>query len=237
MRLDKALTLAGITRSQARKAVSQGRAQVNGVVVRDISADVEPERVTLDGKPVAAETGEITLMLHKPAGVLTATEDRRAPTVMDFVPEDVKNRGLGPVGRLDKDVTGLVLLTSDGQLAHRLISPKRGVEKVYIARVEGEMDEEALETIRKGGIEFQDFTSKPAGAEWLGDNRVRLTLTEGKFHEVKRICAKVGHPVIELKRISIAGVELDPELAEGRARRLTEDELTRLYEIAGLERK
>jgi 16S rRNA pseudouridine516 synthase len=180
MRLDKALTLAGITRSQARKAVSQGRALVNGVVVRDISADVEPSQVTFDGKPLA-DTGDITLMLYKPAGVLTATTDRSAPTVLDYVPADMKNRGLGPVGRLDKDVTGLVLLTTDGQLAHRLISPKREVAKVYIAKVEGEMDEESLDIIRKGGIEFTDFVSKPAGAEYLGDCRVKLTLTEGKY--------------------------------------------------------
>ena len=234
MRLDKAVTLAGLTRSQARKAIAQGRALVKGAVVRDISADVEPADVVFDGKPLA-ETGDITLMLHKPAGVLTATEDRRAPTVMDFVPSDMKNRGLGPVGRLDKDVTGLVILTTDGQLAHRLISPKREVAKVYIATVEGEMDETALNTIRKGGIEFQDFTSKPAGAEWLGDNQVKLTLTEGKFHEVKRICAKVGHPVVSLRRISIAGVALDDALAEGQCRKLTETELARLYEAAGLE--
>lgn len=236
MRLDKALTLTGITRSQARKAVAQGRAVVNGVVTRDISADVELENVLFDGKPIVFESGEITLMLNKPAGVLTATEDRRAPTVMDFVPADMKKHDFGPVGRLDKDVTGLVLLTTDGQLAHRLISPKRGVEKVYIARVEGEMDETALNAIRRGGLQFVDFISKPAGAEWLGDNKVKLTLTEGKFHEVKRICAKVGHPVVELTRLSIAGVALDPALQEGQIRRLTDEETDRLYNIAGLDR-
>lgn len=236
MRLDKALTLAGITRSQARKAISQGRAVVKGVVIRDISADVEPSDVLFDGKPIA-ETGEVTLMLHKPAGVLTATSDRSAPTVLDYVPSELKNRGLGPVGRLDKDVTGLILLTTDGQLAHRLISPKRGVEKVYIAKVEGEMGEDALETIRRGGIEFTDFISKPAGAEYLGDSLVRLTLTEGKYHEVKRICAKVGHPVIELKRVSIAGVELDPSLKEGQIRRITPEEEAQLYKVAGIDQK
>lgn len=237
VRLDKAVTLTGLTRSQARKAIAQGRALVNGVVTRDISADVEPENVLFDGKPIAADFGEVTLMLHKPAGVLTATEDRRAPTVMDYVPAEFKNRGLGPVGRLDKDVTGLVLLTSDGQLAHRLISPKRGVEKVYIADVEGDMDEPALATIRKGGIQFLDFISKPAGAEKLPDGRVKLTLTEGKFHEVKRICAKVGHPVEKLMRISIGGVALDTSLKEGESRRLTDEETARLYAIAGLEQK
>lgn len=236
MRLDKALTLTGITRSQARKAISQGRAQVNGAVVRDISADVEPSQVTFDGKPIA-DAGDITLMLYKPAGMLTATADRNAPTVLDLVPADIKNRGFGPVGRLDKDVTGLVLLTTDGQLAHRLISPKREVAKIYIAKVEGEPTEESLDIIRSGGIEFTDFISKPAGAEYLGDSMVKLTLTEGKYHEVKRICAKIGHPVIELKRVSIAGVELDPALTEGQLRRVTPEEEARLYAAAGIEKK
>lgn len=236
MRLDKALTLTGITRSQARKAISQGRALVNGAVMRDISADVDPAYVVFDGKPLA-DTGDITLMLYKPAGMLTATADRNAPTVLDLVPSDIKNRGFGPVGRLDKDVTGLVLLTTDGQLAHRLISPKRGVEKVYIAQVEGEMDEADLDIIRAGGVEFSDFISKPAGAEKLADGSVKLTLTEGKYHEVKRLCAKVGHPVIALKRISIAGVELDPSLSEGQLRRVTPEEEARLYSVAGMEKK
>ena len=236
MRLDKALTLTGMTRSQARKAVAAGRARLNGAVIRDIGAEVDPACVTLDNNPIA-DSGEITLMLNKPAGVLTATTDRNAPTVLDFVPADIKNRGFGPVGRLDKDVTGLILLTTDGQLAHRLISPKRGVEKVYEAHVEGEMGEDALNAIRAGGLEFQDFISKPAGAEYLGDGIVRLTLTEGKFHEVKRICAKVGHPVISLRRLSIAGVELDPALKSGEVRRVTPEEEARLYEIAGLEHK
>ena len=236
MRLDKALTLTGITRSQARKAVSQGRAAVNGIVVRDISADVEPSQVMFDGKPIA-ETGDITLMLYKPAGMLTATADRNAPTVLDLVPSDIKNRGFGPVGRLDKDVTGLVLLTTDGQLAHRLISPKREVAKVYIAKTDGDMTDEDLDIIRKGGIEFSDFISKPAGAERIGECTVKLTLTEGKYHEVKRICARVGHPVIELKRISIAGVELDPALTEGQLRRVTDEEEALLYKAAGIEKK
>ena len=236
MRLDKALTLTGLTRSQARRAAADGRARVNGAVVTDAGADVDPACVTLDGSPIA-HTGEMTLMLNKPAGVLTATSDRSAPTVLDFVPDELKNRGFGPVGRLDKDVTGLVLLTTDGQLAHRLISPKRCVEKVYEAQVEGEMDERALDIIRAGGIEFQDFVSKPAGAEYLGGGRVRLTLTEGKYHEVKRLCARVGHPVIALKRLSIAGVSLDPALREGQIRPVTNGEEARLYAAAGMEYK
>lgn len=234
MRLDKALTFMGLTRSQARRAVADGRVRVNGLTVRDAGMAVSPGDVSLDGAEIAAAC-ELTLMLNKPAGLITATRDRLVPTVMDLVPENLANRSLGPVGRLDKDVTGLVLLTTDGQLAHRLISPRRHVEKVYLAHVEGDMDENALAAIRAGGLEFSDFVSKPAGAEIVGPGAVRLTLTEGKFHEVKRICARVGHPVLRLKRLSIAGVELDPALGEGMLRELTPSEARRLYAAAGME--
>ena len=234
MRLDKALTFMGLTRSQARRAVAEGRVRVNGRAARDAGMAVSPGDVSLDGAEIAA-AGELTLMLNKPAGLITATRDRSTPTVMDLVPENLANRGLGPVGRLDKDVTGLVLLTTDGQLAHRLISPKRHVEKVYLARVEGDMDDAALAAIRAGGLEFTDFVSRPAGAQRVGPGTVRLTLTEGKFHEVKRICARVGHPVVSLKRVSIAGVELDPALGEGMLREITPSEARRLYDAAGME--
>ena len=234
MRLDKALTLLGLTRSQARKAVSEGRARVNGAVVRDSAANVSAEQVTLDGEGIQ-DAGELILMLHKPAGVLTATEDRRCPTVMDFVPDQYRRRGLGPVGRLDKDVTGLVLLTTDGQLAHRLISPKNRVEKIYEAQVEGEPSEEELDLIRRGGVVFSDFTSRPAGAVSLGGGRLYLTLTEGKFHEVKRLCARIGHEVLRLKRLSVAGVLLDPALEEGRLRPVTQEEKQKLYAAANME--
>lgn len=234
MRLDKALTLAGLTRSQAKKAVADGRARVNGEAARDPAADVAPESVTLDGRSVGA-AGETHLMLHKPAGYLTATEDR-GRTVMELLPDEYARLKLGPVGRLDRDATGLLLLTTDGQLAHRLISPKRNVEKVYEAEIEGELTRAEAELIR-GGIAFKDFTARPAGVEIPGPGRVRLTLTEGKYHEVKRICQKVGHPVIRLKRLSIGGVKLDPALFEGECRPLTGAEAALLYAVAGMEEK
>jgi 16S rRNA pseudouridine516 synthase len=233
MRLDKALTFLGLTRSQARQAVRDGRAQVKGQTVRDPGANVDFNDVTLDGQAVGPG-GDVHLMLNKPAGYLTATEDSRAPTIMALLPPEYARMKLGPVGRLDRDVTGLVLLTTDGQLAHRLISPKRNVEKLYEALVEGEFSEEAAEKIR-AGIPFQDFTARPAKVEILEPGRVRLTLTEGKHHEVKRLCAKVGHPVIRLRRLSIGGVELDPALNEGDFRPLADDEAARLYLAAGME--
>ena len=234
MRLDKALTLAGLTRSQAKKAVADGRARVGGQTARDPAADVVPEEVTLDGRAVGA-AGETHLMLHKPAGYLTATEDRER-TVMELLPDEYARLKLGPVGRLDRDVTGLLLLTTDGQLAHRLISPKRNVEKVYEADVEGTFTQAEADLIR-GGVAFKDFTAKPAEVEISGPGQVRLTLTEGKYHEVKRICQKAGHQVIRLKRLSIGGVKLDPALAEGECRPLTGAEIALLYAVAGMEEK
>ena len=233
MRLDKALTQLGLTRSQARKAAQDGRARVRGDVVRDAGANVMVGDVTLDGQAVGAAENT-HLMLHKPAGYLTATRDGRAQTIMDLLPVQYARTSLGPIGRLDRDVTGLLLLTTDGQLAHRLISPKRNVEKVYEADVEGALSEAEADLIR-AGIAFKDFSSKPARVEILAPGRIRLTLTEGKYHEVKRLCAKVGHPVVRLERLSIAGVSLDPALPEGACRPLTEGEVARLYQIAGME--
>ncbi len=233
MRLDKALTNLGLTRSQAKKAVRDGRARVGDAVVRDPGADVAIENVMLDGQTVGV-VGDVHLMLHKPAGYITATEDGRQRTVMELLPDEYRRLALGPIGRLDRDVTGLLLLTTDGQLAHRLISPKRNVEKVYEAEIEGKMTEVEADLIR-AGISFKDFNAKPARVEILAPSRIRLTLTEGKYHEVKRICQKVGHPVLRLKRLSIGGVVLDPTLSEGECRTLTGGEIVHLYAIAGME--
>ena len=231
MRLDKAVALTGLTRSEARRAIAAGRVQVDGQVARDAGMPVDPARVRLDGaEPVPA--GEAYIMVHKPAGVLTATEDRRLPTVVDLLPEPLRRRGLGPVGRLDRDVTGLVLLTTDGQLAHRLISPRWEEDKVYLAETENVPGEEAAERFR-AGIELSDFTAKPALLEVLEDRGesalCRVTVREGKFHQVKRMLSSVGCPVITLKRVSVAGLVLDEGLESGQWRYLTDEEADALY--------
>ena len=216
MRLDKAAALSGLTRTEARRAILAGRVKVKGESVRDAAAQVNPEDVTVDGQGVQA--GEVYIMIHKPAGVVTATEDRRLPTVADLLPDALRKRGPGPVGRLDRDVTGLVIMTTDGQLAHRLISPRWKAEKVYRARCEGRLTQGDVDRFT-GGIELSDFTAKPAkltiveadDEESLAD----VTLTEGKFHQVKRMFAAVGHPLIALLRSRIGCVTLDPDLAPG----------------------
>ena len=236
MRLDKAVALTGLTRSEARRAIAAGRVQVDGQVARDAGMPVDPARVRLDGaEPVPS--GEAYIMVHKPAGVLTATEDRRLPTVVDLLPEPLRRRGLGPVGRLDRDVTGLVLLTTDGQLAHRLISPRRKAEKQYRAVCEGRLSETDVAAFADG-LALSDFTAKPAQLVILqaGEERsvADVILTEGKFHQVKRMFAAVGHPLVSLSRLRIGTLALDPELAPGEWRELRGDEIEALKAICGM---
>ncbi len=236
MRLDKALSLAGHTRSEARRLIAQGRVQVSGAVVRDAGRNVSSGDVMLDGSPIDAQE-EIYLMLHKPAGVVTATEDKRLLTVVSLLPEIYQRRRIGPVGRLDRDVTGLVLLTTDGQLAHRLISPRWKAEKCYRARCEGALDANDVAAFA-GGLMLSDFTAAPARLEILESGETSLAdviLTEGKFHQVKRMFAAVGHPLITLQRLRIGCVTLDEALAPGEYRLLTEAEIAGLKKMSDMD--
>ena len=236
MRLDKFLSAQGLSRKQARAAIASGQVLVNGEVQGDPGFILDPisARVLFQGRALGYQR-HMHLMLHKPAGLLTATTDARQKTVMDLLPEELKRRALGPVGRLDKDVTGLLLLTDDGQLAHRLISPKWTVEKVYLARVEGALDAADIQAFQ-AGIALSDFTARPARLEILEPDLGRLTITEGKFHQVKRMFAARGKPVLRLHRESVGGVSLDPALECGKFRPLTAEEEIALYALVRMER-
>ena len=236
MRLDKAVAMTGLTRSEARKAIAAGRVQVDGRPVRDGAMQVQPGQVRIDdAAPV--EAGELYIMVNKPAGVLTATEDRRMPTVLDLLPAPLRRRGLGPVGRLDRDVTGLVLLTTDGQLAHRLISPKWKAEKQYRARCEGMLTDREVEAFAQG-IPLSDFTARPARLALVQTSdegsMAHVILTEGKFHQVKRMFAAVGHPLVALERLRIGPLALDPTLGPGQWRHLTGEEVDALCKACQL---
>ncbi len=238
MRLDKYLSQLGHTRSEAKRLCAAGRVRLGSVLVHDASTHVEPgDPVFLDGRPLTAETHQ-HLMLHKPRGVITATGDARgAPTVIDLIPAPQRRKGLGPVGRLDKDVTGLLILTTDGQLAHRLISPKWRVEKVYRARVDGVLTEEHARRMAEG-VPLKDFTARPAKLAILesGEHSLaELTVTEGKYHQVKRMFGALGCPVLALERLSVGGLALDPALDPGQWRPLTADEAARLYKLVEME--
>lgn len=236
MRLDKFLSAQGLSRKQARAAIASGQVLVNGEVQGDPGFILDPisAQVLFQGRALGYRR-HMHLMLHKPAGLLTATTDARQKTVMDLLPEELKRRALGPVGRLDKDVTGLLLLTDDGQLAHRLISPKWTVEKVYLARVEGALDTTDIQAFQ-AGIALSDFTARPARLEILEPDLGRLTITEGKFHQVKRMFAARGKPVLRLHRESVGGVSLDSALECGKFRPLTAEEEGALYALVRMER-
>lgn len=235
MRLDKLLGLLGVaTRSESKALLKAGRVRVNGERVRDGAFSVpDAAEITLDGQPLDIRVDR-WVMFHKPLGVLTAAEDRRQTTVMDLLPPVYRSLGCMPVGRLDKDTTGLLLLTTDGELAHRLISPGRHVDKVYDARVAGELTQADADAFA-AGIALKDFTALPARLEILAPNVGRVTVREGKYHQVRRMFGALGKPVEELKRLRFGPLALDEALSPGDYRELTKEETAALYAAAGMQ--
>ena len=214
---------ANITRRDAKIAIKRGRVAVDGAVERSPERKIDTETVSFDGRELP-RSSFIYIMMNKPAGVLSASEDKRQATVLDLLPEELKRRGLFPVGRLDKDTTGLLIITNDGAAAHRLIAPASHVDKTYVAELDGDPTEADAAAFAEG-MELADFTAMPAALEPLGGCRARVTLREGKFHQVKRMFAARGLTVLALKRVAFGGVTLPPELDEGEARLLTPAEL------------
>ena len=239
MRLDKLICQESLeTRTQAQKMIRGGRVTVNGGPATDPGLHVDPERdaVAWDGKRILP-AGEKHLMLYKPAGILTAARDRAQRTGMDLLPPCYCARGCMPVGRLDKDVTGLLLFTTDGELSHRLLSPKRHVEKEYLAWVEGKLWDGDREAFLQG-IPLSDFICQPARLEIVQSAEEkslgRVFLREGKFHQVKRMFAARNHPVLSLHREAFGPLRLDGGLEEGGFRELTQEEVQALYRCAGM---
>ena len=232
-RLDKLLASTGRwSRREVKELVRQGRVRADGRVVLKPEEKLDPAAsLTVDGAPVDFATF-VYLMLHKPAGLLSAPGDRDQLTGLDLLPPELKRRRLFPVGRLDKDTTGLLLLTDDGDLAHRLLSPKKHVDKVYLAQVEGRTDRADAAALAAGLVLGDGLRCLPAGLEPLGDgSRCLVTLREGKYHQVKRMLAARGKPVVSLHRLSMGTLTLDERLKPGQWRFLTpeeEEELRRL---------
>ena len=229
-RLDKIISATGKkSRREVREMVRQGRVLVDGkpAPAADMKVDPQTAVILLDGEPLGYEKFTY-VMLYKPAGVLTATEDRRQETVLDLLPPELRRRALSPVGRLDKDTEGLLLLTNAGQLAHRLLSPKSHVDKVYYARVDGALEPGDIAAFAAGMTLGDGLECLPAGLEILSPTEALVTLREGKFHQVKRMLAARGKPVLYLKRLSMGRLRLDPALAPGAWRMLTEEERSAL---------
>ncbi len=235
-RLDKLLAGTGKwSRREVKALVRQGLVRVDGRLAASAEDKLDPAAAIIT---VAGETISLCrftyVMLHKPAGVLTATEDRKQPTVLDLLPPELRRIGLAPVGRLDKDTEGLLLLTNDGELAHRLLSPKYHVDKRYLARVDGELSAADAEAFARGMTLGGGLECLPAGLELLPGHACIVTLREGKFHQVKRMLAARGAPVLYLKRLSMGPLTLDDSLAAGAYRLLRAEEILALYRACGL---
>ncbi len=233
MRLDRLLSNMGFgTRSGVRELLRAGRVTVDGAAVKDAGMSVDPaaQAVCVGGGRIEWKENR-TVMLFKPRGVLTAARDPKQPTVLDLLPPMYRALSCMPAGRLDKDTDGLLILTTDGQLAHRLISPVKEVKKVYEATVDGPLSDADVRAFAEGlNIDDEDglFTAKPADLSILSSgeerSRARVTVTEGKYHHVRRMFAARGRTVQTLRRLSIGGLVLDPSLSPGQWRELSDEE-------------
>lgn len=236
MRLDKLLSNTGYgSRKEVRQLLKKGMIRVNGAVMKDPAQHVDPDSdaISLLGEEVVYKEF-IYLMMHKPPGVLSATEDNRDQTVVDLLAGEDRHFEPFPVGRLDKDTEGLLLLTNDGKLAHNLLSPKKEVPKTYYAKVSGIVTEEDAEAFARGVILDDAYETKPGILHILHsaeESEIELTITEGKFHQVKRMFEAVGKKVVYLKRLTMGPLELDSDLELGEYRELTDEELQQLKEV------
>lgn len=231
LRLDKYLADMGLgTRSEVKKVIQKGQVMVNDVSVKkpETKIDTQSDVVSYQGKEVAYAEFEY-YMLHKPAGVVSATEDKKDQTVLDLI--DSKRKDLFPVGRLDKDTEGLLLITNDGQLAHRLLSPSKHVDKVYFARIDGKVTEEDVRNFSAGIDIGDEKPTLPAELTILNssdESEIELTIREGRFHQVKRMFHAVGKEVTYLKRLRMGTLVLDENLPVGQFRQLTKKEIEQL---------
>lgn len=229
MRLDKFLCEMNIgTRSRVKALLKQGLVTVNGKTVTngEQKIDENQDKVTYKGELLAYQKFHYYL-LNKPQGVVTANKDNLSATVLDLLPKELR-RGISPVGRLDKDTEGLLLLTDDGELSHRLLAPSKHVDKVYRVTVKSPLSENQIRTLEQGVDIGEDIVTKPAKVQVLDDNTILLTICEGKFHQVKRMLKAVGNEVTALKRVQFGSLTLDDSLAPGTYRELTAEEIGKL---------
>ena len=231
-RIDKIIASQGkYSRSDVKGLVAKGRVQVDGVRIKSSSVKADPaiNRISIDGVDITVKQ-HIYLMLNKPKGYVSATEDKEHQTVLELVPEEYAGRELFPAGRLDKDTTGLMIITDDGVMAHNILSPKKHVQKVYHVTIDIPVTEE----MQKGfadGVELNDGVCKAAGLEIRGEYTAIVTLKEGRYHQIKRMFGCFGAKVVELHRVAMGDLYLPSDLPEGQCRELTETELNKLQQI------
>ena len=234
LRLDKYLKDQGIaSRSEVKELIKKGLVSVNDVIIKDPGTHVNTEEDMINIKGVQVDYRQfVYYMLNKPKGVITATEDKTLKTVLDLFPEEIRRREVFPVGRLDKDTEGLLIITNNGTFAHNLLSPKKGVKKLYEALLDSFPGERAIKEFEKGIFIGDNYTALPAQLQYISTNPViaRVEIYEGKFHQVKRMFKAVGTSVIELKRLRIGDVWLDEALMPGEFRELTPEEILKMSE-------
>ncbi len=226
MRFDKLIAdTLGKTRSEARALIKKGVCAADGEIIRDIARAVTgEEKITVEGVEYSYEKF-IYIMMNKPAGVVSATEDKRIPTVLSLLPEKFKRYSLFPVVRIDRDAEGFLHITKDGQAADNLLAPAKKVPKDYFVRLEKTLSEEDIARL-EGGVDIGGYVTKPAKVTRSDGNEAVIRIVEGKFHQVKKMFETVGNRVLYLKRISFASLPLDPNLKSGEYRFLTEEEKT-----------
>ena len=240
MRLDKFLVACAVgSRTEVKNFLKSGRVTVNGKKEKSAKLQVneDTDEICFDGQKLDYEEF-VYYMMNKPQGVISATEDPKHKTVLDLLDDLARSKEVFPVGRLDIDTHGLLLLTNDGKLAHALLSPKRHVDKTYLAQIKGIMTQEDVEKFAQG-IPLKDFTCQPARLELVtidtekNQSQIRVTIAEGKFHQVKRMVAYCGKEVVDLQRLTMGTLTLDENLKRGEWRRLTKEELEGLLESVG----
>ena len=232
MRIDKLLANSGIgTRKEVKELLKKKRISVNGEIITEAKMHIDEDNdiVAFDGERIEYKEF-LYIMLNKPQDVISATDDERHRTVLDLLEESLTKVGLFPVGRLDKDTEGLLVLTNDGKMAHELLSPKLHVPKRYYVELKKPLSEEEAR-ILENGVELETFTTKPAKIEFITEDKVYIIISEGKYHQVKRMFKCVGNRVLYLKRVSMGNLELDESLELGEYRELTPDELELLQSL------
>lgn len=230
-RIDKIISSQGkYSRKEVKKLISSHKVLLNGEIVKssDVKINVENDEIVIEGIKLNVKR-KIYLILNKPQGYVSATTDKRDKTVLELVPEEFNKRNLFPAGRLDKNTTGLMIITDDGELAHNILSPKKHVKKSYKVTLDIDATEDMIEKFNSG-IELNDGICKPAEMKIIGSNVAIVTLREGRYHQIKRMFGCCGAKVIELHRISIGNLSLPNDLKEGECRELTDKELLKLQE-------
>lgn len=231
-RIDKIIASQGIySRSDVKSLISKKRVAVDGEIIKSSSVKADPEKnvITIDGRPLTIKKF-VYIMLNKPQGYVSATEDREHQTVLELMPEEYAGRNLFPAGRLDRDTTGLMIITDDGQLAHNILAPKKHVQKIYHVELDIPVTEEMARGFAEG-VELNDGVCKEADLEITGEKTAKVTLKEGRYHQIKRMFGCFGGKVVKLHRLAMGNLHLPDDLEVGACRELTEEELQMLQQL------